>query len=113
VEDDSDEMKNYVFQMQVYSELYKKRHGDYPSRAIICFLGEKELEKMIVSVPLGSTAAKDAVELFARTVDEIESRKDRDDWSPPSTMPSIETCSACDIRWDCSAAKYSFPLRRP
>ena len=113
VEDDSDEMKNYNFQMQVYGELYKKRHGKYPARAILCFLGEKEKERMLVTVPLGSKSAQEAVNLFVETVGEIERRRDKDDWSPPPVMPSRETCSVCDIRWDCPVAKSRFPLRRP
>jgi DNA helicase II / ATP-dependent DNA helicase PcrA len=113
VEADSEEMKNYTFQMQVYSELYKKRHGEYPAKAILCFLGEEKPENQLVEVPLGSKAAQDAVELFAKTVDEIELRKDKDDWSPPKRMPSKETCGACDIRWDCPTAKASFPMRKP
>ncbi|MDA4127438.1 MAG: PD-(D/E)XK nuclease family protein, partial [Thaumarchaeota archaeon] len=115
VEHDSEEMKNYKFQMQVYSELYKKRHGEYPARAILCFLGEEKFEDMLVEVPLGAKAAQEALALFGKTVYEIERRRDVDDWSAPETTPSKETCGACDIRWDCSAAKatYKFPLRKP
>ena len=113
VDDDSEEMKNYTFQMQVYGELYKIRHGKYPTQAVLCFLGEKTFEKMTVNVPLGAKPAKAAVELFVKTVAEIETRREKDDWRPPAKMPSIETCSACDIRWDCSTAKHRFPLRVP
>jgi hypothetical protein len=35
MEDDSDEMQNYRFQMQVYAELYKLKNGKYPARAIL------------------------------------------------------------------------------
>lgn len=113
VEPGSEEMKNYTFQMQVYSELYKKRHGNYPARAILCFLGEEKLEEMTVEVPLGSKSAQEAVGLFELTVDEIEKRRETDDWSPPPKMPSKETCGACDIRWDCPVAKDKFPMRKP
>ncbi len=113
VDDTSEEMKNYIFQMQVYGELYKIRHGKYPARAMLCFLGEKDYEKMVIDVPLRSESAKDSVDLFVKTVSEIETRREEDDWSPPSTIPSIETCSACDIRWDCPVAKSMFPMRHP
>lgn len=115
VEADSEEMKNYTFQMQVYSELYKKRHGEYPARSILCFIGEEKIEDMLVEVPLGPRAAQEALALFGKTVDEIENRRGRDDWSPPRFAPSKETCGACDIRWDCSVAMaaYRFPMRKP
>ncbi len=113
VEDDSEEMKNYTFQMQVYGELYRIRHGNYPARAVLCFLGEKEFGKMIVNVPLGAQSAKEAVELFVKTVDEIETRREKGDWRPPLKIPSMETCGACDVRWDCPTAKSKFPLRIP
>ncbi|MGP8124509.1 MAG: PD-(D/E)XK nuclease family protein [Nitrososphaerales archaeon] len=113
VEADSEEMKNYTFQMQVYSELYKKRHGNYPARAILCFLGEVKFEEMTVEVPLGSKSAQESVSLFEKTVEEIERRRETDDWAPPPKMPSKETCDACDIRWDCPVAKDKYPLRRP
>ena len=68
---------------------------------------------MLVEVPLGSEAAKESVKRFEDTVEEIEKRRDADDWAPPPTMPSRETCGACDIRWDCPTAKASFPMRKP
>jgi DNA helicase-2/ATP-dependent DNA helicase PcrA len=110
---DSDEMKNYNFQMQVYSELYRKKHGKYPARAVLCFIAEERLEDMLVEVPLDSKAAQESVRLFERTVEEIERRREAEDWAPPKRMPSKETCGACDIRWDCRTAKASFPLRKP
>jgi DNA helicase-2/ATP-dependent DNA helicase PcrA len=115
VEANSWEMKNYTFQMQVYSELYKKRHNEYPARAILCFISEKKIEDMLIEVPLGEKAAQEALSLFGETVGEIEKRRDADDWPAPRIAPSKETCGACDIRWDCSAAMtaYRFPLRKP
>lgn len=113
VEKDSEEMMNYHFQMQVYCELYKLRHGKYPARAKLCFLAEEEFQEMVVDIPLSAKTAQDAVRLFVDTVTEIEKRREADDWSPPVRMPSMETCAACDIRWDCAAAKSKFPLRYP
>lgn len=113
VEPDSEEMRNYTFQMLVYSELYKRRHQTYPARAILCFLGEEKIEDMIVEVPMGEKSAQEAMKLFEGTVGEIEKRRDADDWSPPQKMPSKETCGACDVRWDCPVARDKFPMRKP
>ncbi len=113
VGDDSPEMENYRFQMRVYAELYKRRNGTYPSRAILCFLGEENLDKMCVEVSFDSDSIARAMQVFVATVGEIEDRLDRDDWSPPTAMPSIETCGACDIRWDCPTAGSRFEFRYP
>jgi hypothetical protein len=113
VEADSDEMTNYTFQMQVYGELYKLKNGKYPSRARLCFLAEQEFKEMVVDISLSSKTAQEAVKLFMETVNEIERRREVDDWSPPTRIPSDETCKACDIRWDCTAARSRFPLRYP
>jgi ATP-dependent DNA helicase UvrD/PcrA len=113
VEDDSDEMKNYRFQMQVYAELYKLKNGKYPTRAILCFIGEDSLEKMTVEVPFNTGSTSEAMKVFIKTVAEIELRREKDDWSPPSEMPSSETCGACDIRWDCVTVKGKYKIRTP
>ncbi len=113
VEEDSEEMKNYVFQMQVYAGLYRKRNGDYPTRAVLCFLGEEDLDRMLVDIPFNEESISEAIQVFTETVQSIEDRRSRDDWSPPSHMPSIETCGVCDIRWDCPTVKGRFALRFP
>src|SRR6266566_2096595 len=113
VDSDSEEMKNYEFQMQVYAGLYRNRNGEYPTRAVLCFLGEEDLDKMIVEVPFDEKSISTAMRVFTDTVGNIEDRRSRDDWSPPSKIPSIETCKACDIRWDCPTFKGSVTLRFP
>ncbi len=113
VEDDSSEMENYRFQMQVYAELYRRRNGEYPARAILCFLGEENLEKMRVEVPFDTASTTRAMKIFIDTVKEIERRREANNWSPPTQPPSRETCGACDIRWDCPTAGKEFPLRFP
>ncbi|MHB8585218.1 MAG: PD-(D/E)XK nuclease family protein [Thermoplasmatota archaeon] len=113
VEPQSPEMKNYQFQMRAYAGLYKQKNGAYPARAILCFLGEETFEEMVVEVPFDAASVDEAIRLFSETVQEIEHRRDDDDWSPPEKMPARETCSACDIRWDCSCAKAQFPMRYP
>ena len=113
VENDSEDMRNYIFQMRVYSELYKRRNGKYPTRAILCFLGEDKLDEMILEVKFDPKSTDEAMKIFVDTVDKIEKRIASDDWSPPSEMPSKYTCGACDIRWDCPTAKANFPIRYP
>ncbi len=113
VEADSEEMKNYEFQMQVYAGLYRNRNGEYPTRAVLCFLGEEDLDKMLVDIAFDERSISNAINVFTQTVNTIEDRRSRDDWSPPARMPSIETCSACDIRWDCSTVKGRFTARFP
>jgi hypothetical protein len=113
VDERSGEMKNYRFQMQVYAELYRRKNGQFPARAILCFLGEDKLDDMVVEVPFDADSTARAMEVFTDTVKEIEQRRERDDWSPPTQMPSRETCGACDIRWDCSTVKGEFPFRYP
>lgn len=111
VDDDSKEMADYKFQMQVYAELYRRRFGELPAQAVLCFIPETEPAKMFVTVPFDEATISKAMEEFARTVEEIERRKGSDDWSPPLVAPSRETCSACDIRWDCPTVNGQF--RRP
>ncbi len=113
VDSDSEEMKNYEFQMQVYAGLYRNRNGEYPTRAVLCFLGEEDLDKMLVDIAFDEESISTAIGVFTRTVRTIEDRRSREDWSPPSQMPSIETCGACDIRWDCSTVKGRFAPRFP
>jgi DNA helicase-2/ATP-dependent DNA helicase PcrA len=109
----SEEMENYEFQMRVYAELYRRKNGEYPARAILCFLGEESLQEMVVEVRFDSKSTAEAMRTFTDTVKKIEHRREVDDWSPPPKMPSRETCGACDIRWDCSTAKSEFPMRYP
>jgi PD-(D/E)XK nuclease superfamily len=115
VEDDSPDMKNYQFQMRVYAELYKQKVGKYPVRAVLCFLAEETFERMKVEINFDEGSTAIAMKMFIGTVAEIEERREKDDWSPPSIAPSIKTCGACDIRWDCSTAKkaYKFSLLTP
>ncbi len=113
VKDGTDEMENYRFQMQVYAELYRRKNGQFPARAVLCFLGEEKLEKMLVEVPFDADSTARAMKIFTDTVKEIERRREANDWSPPAEMPSRETCGACDIRWDCPTVGKDFPLRFP
>ncbi len=113
IEDDSPEMENYRFQMQVYAELFKRKNGEYPTLAMLCFIAEEDPDKIFVSIPFDESTVATAMSEFGTTVAEIERRKDVGDWSPPSTPPSRETCAACDIRWDCPAVAGQFTRPYP
>lgn len=108
VEDGSEELKNYLFQMRVYAELYRLKVGVYPSKAILCFIAEDDPTKIFLEVPFDATSIGSAMLEFDQTVDEIEKREESDDWRPPAHAPSRETCAACDIRWDCSTVAGQF-----
>jgi putative RecB family exonuclease len=113
VRDDSEEMKNYEFQMRVYAGLYREKNGKYPKRAVLCFVAEKNDRDMKVEVAFDETSIKAAMSVFSASVQQIERRREADDWSPPKQMPSLETCGACDIRWDCEPARRHFKMRYP
>jgi PD-(D/E)XK nuclease superfamily len=113
VEDDSPDMKNYQFQMRVYAELYKQKVGKYPVRAVLCFLAEETLDKMKVEINFDEVSTAIAMKTFVGTVAEIEARREKGDWSPPVVPPSVKTCGACDIRWDCSTAKKAYKFTPP
>lgn len=113
VEDDSPDMKNYQFQMRVYAELYKQKVGKYPVRAVLCFLAEESLDNMKVEIKFDEVSTAIAMKTFVGTVAEIEARREKGDWSPPATPPSIKTCGACDIRWDCPTASKAYKFSMP
>jgi len=110
-------MQNYRYQMQVYASLFKKKNGEYPSRAVLYFLAEDNPEDARVEIPFDADRIEEAMETFRRTVSDIEESRDREVWPAPDEKPSKETCDACDIRWDCplegmiihSERRESFP----
>lgn len=111
VGDGTPEMESYLFQMRVYAELFRRREGTFPSKAMLCFIAESDPARMFVDVPFDAVSVGAAMDVFDKTVDEIERRRRADDWSPPAIPPSRETCAACDIRWDCTAVAGQF--KRP
>lgn len=113
VDDDSEEMKNYKFQMRVYAELYKQATGKYPVKAVLCFLAEETFEEMKAEIKFDEVSTAIAMKTFIGTVAEIEERRAKDDWSPPVRPPSVKTCGACDIRWDCSTASRAYKFSAP
>jgi len=112
-DDDDADMRNYRYQMQVYAGLFKKKNGEYPSKAVLYFLAEDDPEDARVEIPFDEAKIEQAMETFRRTVNEIQESRDQEDWPTPNEKPSKETCDACDIRWDCPIREDDYPLRTP
>lgn len=102
--------ERYIFQMQVYSELYRRRTGRAPARAVLYFLNElagaaepvATPANAILEVPLDPAVVGTAMDSFSQTVQSIERCRDTNSWPGPAAAPPIETCNACDLRWTCS-----------
>jgi hypothetical protein len=105
-------LKDYEFQMQVYSELYRARNGRPPSRAVIYFVGElagKSPPKTrppnaLLDVTLSSAKSQIALAEFDKTVQEILAARANNAWKAPpqgSKWAGKETCDLCDVRWSC------------
>lgn len=107
------DLENYEFQMRVYAHLYELRNGVRPQRAILWFLGEPRPEHQQHPVVLSDAGISTAVEAFERTVQAIEESIRADDWSSVSVKeaPAIETCNACDLRWNCGARHGKYDLK--
>lgn len=103
------DLENYRFQMRVYAHLYQLRNDARPKRAVLWFLGESDSRKQQCEVSLSDDSIDQAVRAFEETVGRIETSIRTDDWSRigPPDAPAEETCSACDIRWNCPARKYT------
>lgn len=112
-DDDDADMRNYRYQMQVYAGLFKKKNGDFPSRAVLYFLAEDDPNDARVEIPFDEDRIDEAMETFRRTVFDIEESRVREEWPTPDENPSKETCDACDIRWDCPLREDDYPLRTP
>ncbi len=117
------EYQRYVFQMQVYSDLYKQKTGKAPTKAILYFLNElKGPEPTIrpvnalLEVDLDLKSVQEALDSFGQTVREIEACREKRQWPDPEVAPSQQTCDACDLRWNCKAAAEfgrEYPLVYP
>ena len=118
------EYQRYVFQMQVYSDLYRQKTGIAPTKAVLYFLGElahgpkptSRPVNALLQVDLNPREVQDALNSFAKTVKNIEKCRTDRHWPDPATTPSKATCDACDLRWSCSAAAKlgrKYPLRYP
>jgi PD-(D/E)XK nuclease superfamily len=104
--------QRYVFQMQVYADLYRQKTGTAPSKAILYFLNEltgppvptTRPVNALLEVNLDPAAVQQALQSFGQTVQQIEVCRATRVWPDPSLPPPEKTCSACDLRWNCNAA---------
>ncbi len=118
------EYQRYVFQLQVYADLYRRKTGRTPTKAILYFLNELAPDPMpqtrpvnaLLEVDLDTSAVQQALQSFGQTVRQIESCRSSRQWPDPSQDPGEATCDACDLRWSCSAAVRlgrNYPLVYP
>lgn len=116
--------QRYVFQMQVYADLYRQKTGTAPSKAVLYFLNELggDLAPLtrpinaLLEVNLDPTAVQQALQAFGQTVLQIEGCRATRTWPDPPVAPPEKTCSACDLRWNCNAAAgfgRTYPMLYP
>jgi hypothetical protein len=113
-------LKDYTFQMHVYSSLFKLRNGYYPLKGIIYFLGElgetsvtSRPASAILEVSQDEEKMKEALKEFNSTVSEIVKSRNLNNWLPPfdgHETAGKETCDACDIRASCRVEHYAARL---
>lgn len=119
-------LKDYEFQMQVYSELYRVRNGKAPTRAIVYFVGELRGKtppkarppNAVLDVPLSVAKSTVALQEFDKTVQEIQHSRTTNKWPTPpqgASWAGKETCDLCDVRWSCPVMgpNYSASPRYP
>ena len=117
-------LERYRFQMLVYAELYRRKHGRYPAKGILYFLNELDGTPAPIRRPEDATYEIDfrdpiwlnqvaeGMQMFEQTVHEIEECRDTNNWPSPNVdQRDKETCDICDKRWDCQDANY--PMRYP
>ena len=114
------EYQRYVFQMQVYADLYRQKTGTAPTKAILYFLNELAPDpeptirpvNALLEVDLDQIAVQQALQSFKQTVQQIEDCRSTRQWPDPMVAPNQPTCNACDLRWNCRAA-VKFGRRYP
>jgi len=104
--------QRYVFQMQVYSDLYRQKTGQVPTKAVLYFLNELSGQNApqirpvnaLLEVSLNPVEVQQALQSFGQTVQHIEACRATRNWPDPAVAPTEATCDACDLRWNCNAA---------
>lgn len=116
--------QRYVFQMQVYADLYRQKTGHTPTKAVLYFLNEfsganaptARPVNALLEVNLDPLAVQQALQSFGQTVQQIETCRSTRNWPGPAVAPQQTTCNACDLRWNCAAANgfgRNYPLLFP
>lgn len=114
-------LKEYKWQMTVYAELFRKKHGVYPKQAVLYFLNELAPGAQPMKRPLRATQTlhftpqdvQQALQEFDKTADEIISCQTLRLWPDPATSPGEETCDICDLRWNCKSPSPPYKSRLP
>lgn len=117
----SADMRDYVWQMCVYAELYRVRAGAYPARAILYFLNELDLDpeptlrplRAVHEVTFSAAGVQQALAEFDITAQAIIGCRSNSTWPLPSAAPGKETCDICDIRWNCPSPATHYQVRLP
>ncbi|MFA9427113.1 ATP-dependent DNA helicase [Natronorubrum sp. A-ect3] len=99
------ELDDYRAQLYTYAELYRYQQSEYPDRGVIYFLGEESRDEAMLEIQFADGAVEGSIDEFEKTVESIESDREKRDWFTitPDEKPSDQTCSECDIRWNCPA----------
>lgn len=116
--------QRYVFQMQVYADLYRQRTGHAPAKAVLYFLNELSGNpapqtrpvNALLEVSLDPQEVQQALQSFGQTVQNIELCRATRNWPNPNQPPPETTCNACDLRWNCPAVgafNRAYPLIYP
>lgn len=117
----STDMRDYIWQMCVYAELYRARVGAYPARAILYFLNELDMDPEPTSRPLRAvqevtftaSGVQQALSAFDVTAQAIIGCRANSTWPLPALNPGKETCDICDIRWNCPSPATPYQVRLP
>ncbi len=116
---------DYEFQMLVYAELYKQKKGNYPLKGKIYFMNELDLDPEPTKTPTQAISEIDfrsitylekinqANEVFDQIVKKIVECKQKDSWDPPKEIPDKDTCTICDLRWNCAIVNGQYSMRFP
>jgi putative RecB family exonuclease len=116
--------QRYVFQMQVYADLYRQKTGQAPTKAVLYFLNELSGDHVpqvrpvnaLLEVSLNPVEVQQALQSFGQTVQQIEGCRATRNWPDPAFAPTLATCNACDLRWNCDAASKfgrDYPMLHP
>lgn len=115
------EFRRYEFQLQVYADLYQRKTGIVPTKAILYFLNELASDPIptarpvnaLMEVDLDPSKVQQALQSFGQTVQQIELGRSTRQWPDPNDDPGEPTCDACDLRWNCTAAATKFGRNYP
>ena len=111
-------LRSYQYQMRVYLELFRQQTGRYPARAVLVFLGElgrdglwneaqgdpSTFSRLFYVITPDPNHIDLALNDFHNTVDAIEHEKSQpyaEQWQAPEHDVDIQTCEACEIRYNC------------